>query len=112
MNLIALPDDWANYKGILASFTDKYGVKTTVANPDASSADELTAVETLKGQPTQPCAVDIGPAKVPEAVQKGYFETFKPSTYDEIPDRAQGPQRPVGRRRTTACWPSARTRCW
>ena len=91
VNLIALPDDWANYKGILASFTDKYGVKTTVANPDASSADELTAVQTLKGQSTQPCAVDIGPAKVPEAVQAGYFETFKPSTYDEIPAELKDP---------------------
>ncbi|MCU1501794.1 MAG: extracellular solute-binding protein, partial [Ilumatobacteraceae bacterium] len=41
VNLIALPDDWANYKGILAAFTKDYGVKTTVASPDASSADEL-----------------------------------------------------------------------
>ena len=91
VNLIALPDDWANYKGILASFTKDYGVKTTVANPDASSADELTAVQTLKGQSTQPCAVDIGPAKVPEAVQAGYFESFKPSSYDEIPTELKDP---------------------
>jgi putative spermidine/putrescine transport system substrate-binding protein len=91
VNLIALPDDWANYKGILASFTKDYGVKTTVASPDASSADELTAVDTLKGQATQPCAVDIGPAKVPEAVQKGYFEKFEPSTYAEIPTELKDP---------------------
>jgi putative spermidine/putrescine transport system substrate-binding protein len=91
VNLIALPDDWANYKGILASYTKDYGVKTTVANPDASSADELTAVETLKGQSTMPCALDIGPAKVPEAISKGYFETFKPSTYAEIPAELKDP---------------------
>jgi putative spermidine/putrescine transport system substrate-binding protein len=91
VNLIALPDDWANYKGILATFTKDYGVKTTVANPDASSAEELTAVETLKGQATEPCAIDIGPAKVPEAIQNGYFDTFKPSSYDEIPDALKDP---------------------
>ena len=91
VNLIALPDDWANYKGILASFTKKYNVKTTVASPDASSADELTAVDTLKGQATQPCAVDIGPAKIPEGVSKGYFETFKPSSYDQIPTDLKDP---------------------
>ncbi len=91
VNLIALPDDWANYKGILAAFTKDFGVKTTVVNPQASSADELTAVETLKGQSTEPCAIDIGPAKVPEAVQKGYFDTFKPSSYDDIPAALKDP---------------------
>ena len=38
VNLIALPDDWANYKGILQSFRDKYpGVNNPVASPDFSS---------------------------------------------------------------------------
>ncbi len=91
VNLIALPDDWANYKGILASFTKNYGVKTTVVNPDASSADEITAVETLKGQSTQPCAIDIGPAKVQEAMDKDLLETFKPSTYEQIPAELKDP---------------------
>ena len=38
VNLIALPDEWANYKGILARFGEKYpDVDNPVANPDASS---------------------------------------------------------------------------
>lgn len=62
VNLIALPDTWANYKGILDSFKSKYGIKAPVANPDASSADELTAIETLRGQPDMPEVVDVGPS--------------------------------------------------
>ena len=39
VNLIALPDSWANYKGILESFRTTYGIEAPVHNPDASSAD-------------------------------------------------------------------------
>ena len=35
VNLIALPDTWANYKGILESFRSTYGIEAPVANPDA-----------------------------------------------------------------------------
>lgn len=87
VNLIALPDNWANYKGILQSFRDKYpGIANPVANPDASSADELTAVETLKGQPDMPDALDVSPAISQEVDTKGLWEPYKPCTWDEIPD--------------------------
>jgi len=92
VNLIALPDNWANYKGILQSFRDKYpGVDNPVANPDASSADELTAVETLKGQADQPDALDVSPAISQEVDAKGYWEPFKPCGWDEIPDVLKDP---------------------
>ena len=87
VNLIALPDTWANYKGILASFRDKYpGIANPVANPDASSADELVAVETLAGQPDQPDARDVSPAISQEVTAKDLWETYKPCSWDEIPD--------------------------
>jgi len=87
VNLIALPDNWANYKGILQSFRDKYpGIANPVANPDASSADELTAVETLKGQPDMPDALDVSPAISQEVDTKGLWEPYKPCSWDEIPD--------------------------
>jgi putative spermidine/putrescine transport system substrate-binding protein len=51
VNLIALPDEWANYKGILQSFRDKYpGVKNPVASPDASSQEELDAISARMAQ--------------------------------------------------------------
>ncbi|MHB1090737.1 MAG: extracellular solute-binding protein [Ilumatobacteraceae bacterium] len=87
VNLIALPDNWANYKGILQSFGDKYpGIAHPVANPDASSADELTAVETLKGQPDMPDALDVSPAIAQEVDAKGLWEPYKPCAWDEIPE--------------------------
>jgi putative spermidine/putrescine transport system substrate-binding protein len=86
VNLIALPDSWANYKGILQAFRDKYPtIENPVANPDASSADELTAVETLKGQDTMPDALDVSPAVAQEVDTKGLWEPYKPCGFDEIP---------------------------
>lgn len=87
VNLIALPDEWANYKGILASFGEKYpDVEYPVANPDASSADEMNAVETLAGQDDMPDNVDVSPAIAQEMVDKGLFEPYVLSTDSEIPD--------------------------
>ena len=86
VNLIALPDEWANYKGILQSFRDKYpGVENPVANPDASSADEMAAVETLAGQPDMPDNVDVSPAIAQEMVDKGLFEPYVVTSDAEIP---------------------------
>ena len=86
VNLIALPDTWANYAGILESFETTYGIDAPVANPDASSADELTAIRTLKGQPDMPEAVDIGPSFTQEAIDDGLIEPYQPTAWDEIPD--------------------------
>ena len=86
VNLIALPDEWANYKGILQSFRDKYpGVENPVANPDASSAEEMEAVETLAGQPDMPDNVDVSPAIAQEMVNRGLFEPYVLTTDSEIP---------------------------
>lgn len=86
VNLIALPDEWANYKGILESFRDKYpGVENPVANPDASSADEMAAVETLAGQPDMPDNVDVSPAIAQEMVNRGLFEPYVLTVDSEIP---------------------------
>lgn len=87
VNLIALPDEWANYKGILQSFRDKYpGVKNPVADPDASSADEMNAVETLKGQDNMPDNVDVSPAIAQEMVNRGLFEPYITTVDAEIPE--------------------------
>jgi putative spermidine/putrescine transport system substrate-binding protein len=86
VNLIALPDEWANYKGILAAFGEKYpDVKYPVANPDASSKEEMEAVETLAGQDDMPDNVDVSPAIAQEMVDKGLFEPYVLTTDAEIP---------------------------
>jgi putative spermidine/putrescine transport system substrate-binding protein len=92
VNLIALPDDWANYKGILQSFRDKYpGVKNPVANPEFSSQEELDAIKNLAGQEDMPHSIDVSPAKAQDAIAAGYFEPFKPTTLDQVPDGLKDP---------------------
>ena len=91
VNLITLPDTWANYKGILQSYRDKYAIKNPVANPDGSSADELVAVETLAGQPDMPDAVDVSPAFAQEFDAKGLWEPYEPCLWDEIPETLKDP---------------------
>ncbi len=86
INLIALPDGWANYKGVLAGYKSTYGINFKVDNPDGSSADEVKAVETLKGQPTQPDSIDVGPAFAYDGAKSGLFEPYKVSSFDEIPE--------------------------
>lgn len=92
VNLIALPDTWANYAGILASFRETYGIDAPVANPDASSADELTAIQTLRGQADMPEAVDIGPSFTQQMIDEGYAEQYEPTVWDEIPDALKDPE--------------------
>ncbi|MCV2393602.1 ABC transporter substrate-binding protein [Actinotalea sp. M2MS4P-6] len=92
VNLIALPDTWANYQGILASFTSTYGIDAPVANPDASSADEVTAIQTLRGQPDMPDAVDVGPSFTQQLIDEGYADVYEPTVWDEIPDALKDPE--------------------
>jgi putative spermidine/putrescine transport system substrate-binding protein len=92
VNLIALPDSWANYKGILQSFRDKYpGVKNPVTNPDGSSKDEMEAVKTLAGQADQPDSVDVSPAIAQEMTTAGLFAPYTPTSAAEVPAALKDP---------------------
>ena len=92
VNLIALPDEWANYKGILAAFGEKYpDIEYPVANPNASSKEEEDAVKTLAGQDDMPDSVDVSPAIASSMVEQGLFEPYVPTVIDEIPEDLQGP---------------------
>jgi putative spermidine/putrescine transport system substrate-binding protein len=90
VNLIALPDTWANYKGVLETFRNEYGIEAPVANPDASSADELVAVQTLAGQPDMPDALDIGPSFVQQGIDEGLITSYMTTNWDEIPESLKG----------------------
>ena len=92
VNLIALPDNWANYKGILQAFRDKYPeIANPVANPDGSSADELTAVKTLAGQDDMPDNLDVSPAIAQQVADENLWEPYKPCLWDEIPETLKDP---------------------
>ena len=92
VNLIALPDEWANYKGIIADFAETYpGVKHDVANPEGSSKEEMEAVQTLAGQDDQPDIVDVSPAIAQAMVDEGLFEPYTPTVAAEVPEGLQDP---------------------
>ncbi|GAB2556963.1 extracellular solute-binding protein [Leucobacter ruminantium] len=84
LNVIALPEDWANYGEIIAAFEDEYGIVVNSASPDASSAEEIQAAENLKGQDTAPDVFDLGTAVALENTDK--FAPYQVETWDEIPD--------------------------
>lgn len=86
VQLIAYPDNWANYGESFAGFEAKYGVKVEVASPNASSGEELSAVNNLKGQSTQPDVLDIGYSFTDPAIEQDLLDVYVPTLIDEVPD--------------------------
>ena len=61
LNVITIPlKGWANYGTIMKDFTKKYGIKINDANPNGSSAQEITAIQQDKGRSNAPDVVDVG----------------------------------------------------
>ncbi|MCU1584804.1 MAG: transporter substrate-binding protein [Microbacteriaceae bacterium] len=84
LNVIALPPSWANYGKIIAGFEKKYPkIKINSANPDGSSADEVSAAKSLKGQSTAPDVFDIGTAVLGENLD--LVAPYKVANWADIP---------------------------
>jgi len=83
LNVIALPDNWANYGEIKALFEEKYGITVNSADPDISSAEEIAAADNLKGQDTAPDVFDLGTAVALDSLD--YFAPYQVANWDEIP---------------------------
>lgn len=89
LNVIALPDNWANYGEIKALFEDTYGITVNSADPDISSAEEIAAADNLKGQDTAPDVFDLGTAVALDSLD--YFAPYQVANWDEIPDDNKEP---------------------
>lgn len=83
LNVIALPPSWANYGKIIDGFTKQYGIKVNSANPNGSSADEVAAVKSQKGQSTAPDVLDLGNAVLQENLD--LLTDYKVGNWDDIP---------------------------
>ena len=83
LNVIALPPDWANYGEVIKGFQAKYGLKVDSAQPDASSADEITAAKNLKGQSKAPDVFDLGGAVA--NANTAMFAAYKVATFADVP---------------------------
>lgn len=84
LNVIALPDSWANYGEIKALFEETYDIVINDADPDISSAEEIAAADNLRGQDTAPDVFDLGTAVTLASLD--YFAPYQVANWDEIPD--------------------------
>lgn len=89
LNVITLPRDWANYGELMDNFKAKYGIQITDDNPDGSSADEINAIKSLKGQDRAPDVVDVGMAFAYSGTAQKLFAPYKVATWSSIPDNAK-----------------------
>ncbi|GAA4664011.1 extracellular solute-binding protein [Frondihabitans cladoniiphilus] len=84
LNVITLPPSWANYGKIIAGFEKKYPkIKITSANPNGSSADEVAAAKSLKGQSTAPDVFDLGTAVL--NANTDLLANYKVANWSDIP---------------------------
>jgi putative spermidine/putrescine transport system substrate-binding protein len=93
LSTIALPRSWCNYGESIDTFKTRTGLDVNEINPDAGSADELTAIEANKDNPgpQAPDVIDVGLAFGPQAVERGLVQPYKVATWDTIPDDAKDP---------------------
>ncbi|MCU1470157.1 MAG: transporter substrate-binding protein [Glaciihabitans sp.] len=84
LNVITLPPSWANYGKIIAGFEAKYPkIKINSANPNGSSADEVSAANSQKGQSTAPDVFDIGTAVLDQNL--GLVAPYEVANWSDIP---------------------------
>ena len=87
--MITLPADWANYGNIIKDFSKKYGIKVNSENPDGTSADEIEAVTTEKGQSRAPDVLDMGPSFAFAAARRACLRRTRWQSWNEIPSNAK-----------------------
>ncbi len=63
LNVIAVPPEWANYKGVLEKFKAKYpNIKVDEQGLDFNSQQEIDAVNNQKGTDKAPDVLDLAPS--------------------------------------------------
>jgi putative spermidine/putrescine transport system substrate-binding protein len=90
VNVITIPySGWANYGAIMKDFTKKYGIKINDQNPNGSSAQEITAINTQKGRADEPDVVDVGTSYATN--NESLWAPYKVQTWADIPAAAKDP---------------------
>jgi putative spermidine/putrescine transport system substrate-binding protein len=89
LNVITLPSNWANYGNIMKDFSAKYHIHISDAIPEGSSGQEITAVQTEKGQSRAPDVVDVGTPFAVEGVTDHLWAPYKVQTWSDIPANAK-----------------------
>ena len=95
LNVIALPNNWANYGTMLNTFHQKYGIKIVSENPDGSSAQEIDAIKNTKGRSSAPDVVDVGLAFAVRRRHPGSVLAVQGRDLEEHPEQPEALERPV-----------------
>jgi len=85
LNVVALPNNWANYGNIIKGFERKYGIKINSENPEGSSAEEIQAITSDKGRSSDPDVIDVGTSYAVTAQSEHLLAPYKVLTWSEIP---------------------------
>jgi putative spermidine/putrescine transport system substrate-binding protein len=89
LNVIALPPTWANYGQMIEDFEATYGITIDSAQPDASSQDEINAVNNLRGTDAAPDVLDLG--QTVAFANTDLYAPYKVAAWDDIPDELKHP---------------------
>ncbi|MEO9175496.1 MAG: ABC transporter substrate-binding protein [Gaiellales bacterium] len=92
LNTIALPPTWANYGQIMKTFQSTYKIKLNNSIPDGTSAQENTAITSLKGSSRAPDVVDVGPSFGQIGKMTKIYAPYKNSYWATIPAALKDPQ--------------------
>jgi putative spermidine/putrescine transport system substrate-binding protein len=92
LNVVGEPPDWANEGPLRDKFSQKYGIKVTSEGEDDSSAEEIQAIKSLKGQSRAPDTFDVSPTFGILATQQGNLSPYKPATWDTVPVGMKDPE--------------------
>ena len=85
LNTIALPPDWSNYGEVMSTFSKKYGIPISNANPNGSSSEENQAVRSLKGDPRAPDVLDVSPAFAIQGANEGLYAKYFNTKVNKVP---------------------------
>ncbi len=91
LNVIALPLDWMNYRGIITTFAQKYGIIVNQLDPNAGSSDELNAIKATKTSKREsaPDVIDVGLPFAVRAKEAKLLQPYKVATWSTIPAGAK-----------------------
>ncbi|MGO2166192.1 extracellular solute-binding protein [Corynebacterium casei] len=84
-NSMGLYEDWANYGGILAAFSEKYDIEINNDVSTGASQDLINAVKNRQGQDDSLDYLDTGMSFADSAENEGLLAQYEPEVAGEIP---------------------------
>ena len=79
-----MPDDWANYGGVLKAFAEKYGFELNRTDTDMTSMEEIVKYDAEKDNPVA-VSSDIGLIYGPIAEARGVVPPYLPPSAEGLP---------------------------